>query len=156
MIAGQSSCAIHSGSAIGFGASGEPRSPSRTSQHRASRAAQGARDLAQTASFRQSSPDLLVPLHRHAPKRHAAVSFVVAHEGCGSWQLEFGDQDLTHRKHRIGRRRQIIDRIGSPCSGAATPPLASGTPKNPAHMVNRDIGRPLPSMPKRPPQVVPN
>jgi len=82
--------------------------------HRASRTAQGARDLAQTASFRQSSPDLLVPLHRHAPKRHAAVSFVVTHEGCGTQHQESGEEDLMRRQHAIDWRGQIIDRIGSP------------------------------------------
>src|SRR5271154_6987856 len=65
-------------------------------------------------------------MHRHAPKRHAAVSFVVTHEGCG-----------------IGRRSRKIDRIRSPWSGDRIAPLISGTPKNPTNVVNLDIGGPL-------------
>ena len=89
----------------------------------------------------------------------STVSFVVAHEGCSTGQQESGDEDLMRRKHDIDRRGQMTDRMGSPPSDAAAPPLVSGTPKNQAYMVNRDIGGPLPrtgSAPRKAPQVVPN
>jgi hypothetical protein len=63
------------------------------------------------------------------------------------------------RKRGINRCGQKIDRIGSPQSSAATPPLASGTPKTHSFMANRDIDGPLPctgSVPTKAPQVVPN
>ena len=68
--------------------------------------------------------------------------------------------DLMRRKHGIDRRGQNADRdrVISPHSGAAASTLASGTPKNHAYMVNRDIGGPLPrtgSAPRKAPQVVP-
>jgi hypothetical protein len=98
-------------------------------------------------------------MHRHAPKRHAAVSFVVTHEGCGSQAQQSGDDGSGAGKYGTDRRGQKIDRIGSPQSGATTPPLASGTPDNHSLMANLDIGGPLlstGSTPGKAPQVVPN
>ena len=68
--------------------------------HRAPRAPQSPGDLAQAAALRQPPPDLLVPMHRHAPKRHAAVSFVVAHEGCGR-RSRFRRRGLRDWKTRL-------------------------------------------------------
>ena len=41
-------------------------------------------NLAQSPSFRQSSPDLLKPPHRHAAFPHIVNSFVWTHEGSRS------------------------------------------------------------------------
>ena len=69
--------------------------------HRATRAPQRPGDLAQASPSSQPPSDLLVPLHRHAPKRHAALSFVVAHEGCGTRQQSSGDEDSEAGKHAV-------------------------------------------------------
>ena len=82
--------------------------------HCAARTTQSTRDLAQAAAFSQPPPDLLVPMHRHAPKRHAAVSFVVAHEGSGSGGQESGDEGSGARNPRFDCRGQKIGRLGSP------------------------------------------
>jgi len=82
--------------------------------HRTARTPQSSCDLAQAAPFRQPSSDLLVPMHRHAPKRHAAVSFVVAHEGCGSGGQESGDEGSGARNPRFDCRGQKLGRLGSP------------------------------------------
>ena len=91
-------------------------------------------------------------MHRHAPKRHAVLSFVVAHEGCDRLGQETDDSGSGTRKHRLDRQHPKIERVGSSHSRDRVPPLTSGTPKNHALTVNRDIDGPLPrlgSAPKR-------
>src|SRR5271168_1359048 len=75
-------------------------------------------------------------MHRHAPKRHAAVSFVVTHEGCGA-------DGSGARQYGFDRDRRKIGRIRGPQGGDRSSPRVSGTPKNPTNVVNLDIGRPL-------------
>jgi hypothetical protein len=53
-------------------------------------------------------------MHRHAPKRHAVVSFVVAHEGCGTQREESGDDGSAARKHCFNGRSQKNGRLRSP------------------------------------------
>ena len=62
--------------------------------HRAARAAQRVGNLPKTATRRQPSLDLLIPIHRHAPQRHGRLSFVVNHEACGS-QRQRCDEDRS-------------------------------------------------------------
>src|SRR5580704_16335301 len=91
-------------------------------------------------------------MHRHAPKRHGVPSFVVAHEGCDRLGQETDDSGSGARKYRLDRQHPKIDRVGSSHSRDRVPPLASGTPKNHALTLNRDIYGPLPrlgSAPKR-------
>jgi hypothetical protein len=98
-------------------------------------------------------------MHRHAPKRHAAVSFVVTHEGCGRQARHCGDDGSEAEKYGFDGRGQKNSRIGSPQSGATTPPLAAGIPENRLIKVNLNISGPLPSTgstPRKAPQVVPN
>src|ERR1700727_1676171 len=49
--------------------------------HRIAGAAERPGDLAQSPPFRQSSPNLLKPTHRHAAFPHVVNSFVWTHEG---------------------------------------------------------------------------
>src|ERR1017187_6785760 len=91
-------------------------------------------------------------MHRHAPKRHAVPSFVVAHEGCDRLGQENDDSGSGTPKHRLDRQHPKNERVGSSHSPDRVPPLTSGTPKNHALTVNRDIDGPLPrlgSAPKR-------
>src|ERR1017187_10845137 len=91
-------------------------------------------------------------MHRHAPKRHAVPSFVVAHEGCDRLGQETDDSGSGTPKHRFDRQHPKIEPVGSSHSHDRVPPLTSGTPKNHALTVNRDIDGPLPrlgSAPKR-------
>jgi hypothetical protein len=76
----------------------------------------------------QPPSDLLVPLHRHAPKRHVAVSFVVAHEGCGTRQQSSGDEDSEAGKHGRDDDGGKVDRTGGPQSGDLHPPPVLGYP----------------------------
>jgi hypothetical protein len=84
-------------------------------------------DLAQAAALREPPPDLLVPLHRHAPKRHAAVSFVVTHEGCGTQRTGSGDEDSDDGE---GTK---IDSAGRSQRHDRGVPLALDTPENASH-----------------------
>ena len=114
--------------------------------HRATRTAKGAGDLVQAPALRQSPSDLLVAMHRHAPKRHAVLSFVAAHEGCDRLGQKIGDSGSRPQKHRFHPQHPKIDRVGSPHSRNRVPPLASGTPKKHALTLNRDIDGPLPRL----------
>jgi len=81
--------------------------------HGAPRTAQGLGDLAQAPALGEAAPDLLVPLHRHAPKRHAALSFVVTHEGCGTRRWRSGDEDSDIRyRSPLGGEGREIQRLG--------------------------------------------
>src|SRR5205807_8565315 len=103
--------------------------------------------------------DVLVPLTRHAPKRHAALSFDVAHEGCGRRGPDCGDGGSGSGKRGFDGGGRKIGCTASPQSGDRTPPRISGTPKNHPDPANLDIGGPLPctaSAPRKAPQVVPN
>src|ERR1035438_5092948 len=91
-------------------------------------------------------------MHRHAPKRHAVLSFMVAHEGCDRLGQKTDDSGSGTPKHRFDRQHPKIEPVGSSHSPDRVPPLTSGTPKNHALTVNRDIDGPLPrlgSAPKR-------
>ena len=87
--------------------------------HGATRTPQSPCDLAQAAALGQSSSDLLVPMHRHAPKRHAAVSFVVTHEGCSRQSLNEGSEA---RKHGLDRGRRKIGGVRGPRAAIASHP----------------------------------
>jgi hypothetical protein len=116
--------------------------------HCAARAAQRPRGLAQPATLSQPPPDLLVPMHRHAPHRHVVRSFVDIHEGCGSGARK-GGVDTT----------ESHDRTAQQARGTAIAPPRTVIPGNQGEQTNLDIGGPLPCsglMPGMAPTVVPN
>ena len=128
--------------------------------HRAARTPQSPGDLAQAAPFSQPPPDLLVPMHRHAPKRHAAVSFVVAHEGCGR-----RGQDCGEEKAQGPENAALIAVAGKSAAQEARRaaigphpvsrvPLKPHIPGTSRHRRTTPITRAR--RPKKAPQVVPN